>query len=143
MQNGLHCVDHVRGGEPAKRRKAKARKLRNHVLYFALQTCQRLPGATHVNEPADQHARGIGQGVIVGDVALFHGPAFEQTAIGQSCQGHGCHAHGGSVAGIAFIEGTGQGPVVDVAGDAAAAGVAHVDWPAFEPGRETSGNVGW
>ena len=70
------------------------------------------------------------------DARLGGRPGFRLAGIAEGRQRQRQNPHGGSIAGVAFRERAFDRSMHDVAADAAAAGIAHVDGAGFEPGRE-------
>ena len=73
---------------------------------------------------------------MMGDVALGERPCRRLIGVADGRQRHRQDAHGGAIAGVAFEEWSFDRALRDVAADAAAAGVADIDGPAFSHAGE-------
>ena len=136
MQHSLHSVDNegralARIGSEAKRLvfAGEILGLLAHDLFA--QPLQEAMG--HANQ---REAGAVRKGMMMRGARLDERPGFRLPGLAKRCERYGQNAHGGAVAGVAFRERAFDGSVLDIASDAAPAGVADIGRPGLQPRRE-------
>lgn len=90
----------------------------------------------------DQRQAGIvRKRMMVGDARLRERPGLRLGWITEGRERHRQNTHGGSISGVAFRKRAFHGAMRDIAADAAAAGIANIGRPGFQPCREFFAHV--